>query len=156
VGLSAETEVQAEIAGAVVAGAAAHLVHPASFCAAQDDAGADGVAVGAGSGELDAEPVVAVFCLVDEQQRAVAEVVDDGLETAIVPQIGDGKAAAGERLDEAGAGGLGDVFEFSVALIPVEEAGLLEGGAEVGGVDLWVDVAVDDEEVGVARWPSPS
>src|SRR5579859_4387295 len=65
VGFRAEAEVEAEVAGAAVAGAAADLVDPGAFAALKDDVGADGVAVGFCPDELEAEPVVGVGGQVD-------------------------------------------------------------------------------------------
>ena len=70
--------------------------------------GSDGVFVGLGVGgdEVEAEPVVCGFRLVDEEHGAVGEVVDDGFEAAVVEEVGDGEAAAGGGFGEGGAGGL--------------------------------------------------
>ena len=62
---------------------------------------------------------------------------------------GGGEARAGgfadvDELDEGAFGGLDGAW------VAVEEAGLAVEGAELGGVDLGVDVAVRDEDVGVA------
>ncbi len=80
----------------------------------------------------------------------VGEVVDDGFEAAVVEEVGGGEAASGAGIGEGWAGGFADVFEFSVTQVVVEEAGFAEEGAEAGGVDLGVDVAVGDEKVGLA------
>ena len=94
--------------------------------------------------------MVGVAGQVDEEHGAVGEVVDDGFEASVVEEVGDGEAAAGARFGEGWAGGFADVFELAVAQIAVEEAGFAVGGAEFGGVDFGVDVAVDDQEVGPA------
>ncbi len=120
------------------------------------DAGADGVAVGYGADEVQSEPMVLVFGEVDEEHGVVAEVVDDGFDASVVEEVGGGKAAAGTRVGQGGAGGFADVLELDwpcatdAAEVVVEEAGFAIEGAQLGGVNLGIDVAVDDEEVGPA------
>ena len=148
--LRTEAEVEAEIARGVVAGAAADLVHPNAILAMQGDARADRISVGAGADQMQTKPVVLVLGGVDEQHGQVAQVVHDLFHTAIVPQVGDGEAAARLGLLHSRAGLLRRVAESAIAEVAVEEAGLAEGRAEFGGIHLGVNVAVGDQQVGMA------
>ena len=116
----------------------------------EGDAGADGVAVGAGADQAQAEPVILVAGNVDEQHGVVAEVIDDCFKAAVVEEVGDGEAAAGRGSVSPGPESLQISLNFAVAEVVVEEARFAIEGAKIGGVDLGVDVAVDDEEIGPA------
>ena len=73
------------------------------------DLGADGVAVGglAVAGELEANPVVLVAAVVAEEAgRAVVD-GDDDVEVAVAVDVGVGRSAADDRLEEVGTGILG-------------------------------------------------
>lgn len=145
--LRAEAEVQAQVAGGVVTGAAAHLIDPQAPCSLKGYACAYGIAVRGSSDKMETKPVILVLCQIDEEHRAVAEIVDDCFDPSIIEEIGDGEASAGAGFGEAGTGSLADVFELAVAEIVIEESRLAVEGAEFGGVDLWIDMAVDHEKV---------
>jgi len=51
---------------------------------------------------VETQPVVLISGEIDEKHGAIAEVVDDCLDAAIVEQIRRGEASAGVRFDEAG------------------------------------------------------
>ncbi len=120
---------EAEIVRRVVAGAAAHLIDPEALCRVKGHTRSYGVAVRRCADETQTEPVVLVFCEVDEEHGPIAEIVDHGFEPAIVEEIGDGEAAAGTRVGKARAGRLADIAELSVAEVVVEEAGFAVEGA---------------------------
>src|SRR5882757_5970799 len=109
-----------------------------------------GIAVRGSSDKMETEPVVLALCQIDEEHRAVAEIVDDCFDPSIIEEVGDSEASAGAGFSEAGTGGRADVFELAVAEIFIEESRLAVEGAEFGRVDLWVDMAVDDEKLGPA------
>jgi hypothetical protein len=94
VGLGTEAEVEAKVAGGVVAGAGADLVYPDAIGTAEGDAGSDGGAVGGGADEVDTEPMVLVAGEIDEEHRRVGEVIDDGRDAAVVEEVGCGEAAS--------------------------------------------------------------
>ena len=94
--------------------------------------------------------MVAVGSLIDQEHGTVAQIVDDGLHAAIVPKVGNREAAAGKRLAQARAGAFGDIAEAAVAEVPIKEARLLKRCAKLRFVYLRVNVAVDDQQIGVA------
>lgn len=53
---------EAEVVAGVIARSAAEFVDPDAMFSVESYAGSDGVAVGAGSGEFESEPVVVVLC----------------------------------------------------------------------------------------------
>ena len=118
-----------QVVAGVVAAAAANFVGEIAGFGVENDAGSYGVAVGFGADQVDSEPMVVVLRLVYEEIWQVAEVIYDGFETAVVPEVGYGEAAAGGGTRQSGAGGFGDVGEFAVAEVAVEEARLAEGCA---------------------------
>jgi hypothetical protein len=54
--------VEAEVVAGVIARSAAEFVDPDAMFSVESYASSDGVAVGAGSGEFESEPVVVVLC----------------------------------------------------------------------------------------------
>ena len=73
------------------------------------DLGAQGVAVGglAVSGQLEAKPVVLVAAVVAEKAgRAVVDGEND-VQVAVAVDVGIGRSAADDRLEEVGTGVLG-------------------------------------------------
>ncbi len=95
VSFEAEAEVEAKIVGGVVAGAASDLVDPEPLRRFQGCARSDGIAVRIGADEVQAKPVVVILGEVDQEHGSIAEVVDDGFETAIIEKIGDGESSTG-------------------------------------------------------------
>ena len=143
-----EAEVEAEVALRHDAGAAVYFIHLNMLAGDDAGAGADGGAIALGADEFEFDPVLLVAAVVAQQGWKVVEVEDEHIHAAVVEVIAEGRAATGETLADAGAELGGDVLEFSIAEVFVDEAWVLEAFAEVVAIDFGVDVPVELDEVG--------
>src|SRR5207344_2149865 len=85
------------------------------------------VAGGLVADEPQAEPVVAVADVVDEQLRRTCIVADDHVEVAIIIYIAKGCAPARLRTPERAARPIGYLFEPSVTKVPEQQFPLVVG-----------------------------
>src|SRR6185295_18893982 len=111
----AEAEVQAQHALGGVAVAGRHLARQPLAAGQDGDAGAHGVAVRLGAGELDLEPGAPPPHLVAQQGVAVRRSGDGEVDDAAVPEVGGGDAAAVEQ--QIGARRAADLLEGAVAAV---------------------------------------
>lgn len=106
----------------------------------------EGVGIGAGSLELDTEPVVAGLLVVSEEQGCASGLGENDVEVAVEVDIRVGGAAADDGLEEVGAGGFGGDFDeaglFGGAGVPEELCGLGVALALLDLIDFVFEVAV--------------
>ena len=144
---SAEAEMDAHVVVGNVAGASAHFVNEGARARFHRDAGADAVAVGFDPDCPKGDPVVCVSRVVDQKRRRSVHVADDCGHAAIIPQIADRQTARRTYGRDRGPRGRGNIREGSVAIVVIQNPGLLEIAAEMLAIYFRVDVAVDEEQI---------
>src|SRR6266851_1471246 len=147
---SAEAEMDAHVVIGNVAGAAAHFVNESARACFHRDSCPDAVAVGFDPDRPKRDPVVPVARVVDQKRRRSVHVADDCGHAAIIPQIADRQTARRTCCRDRGTRGRGNIREGSVAIVVIENPGLLEVAAEMLAIHFGVDVAVGEEQIGPA------
>src|SRR5260370_26452473 len=147
---SAEAEMDAHIVIGNVAGAAQHFVNESARTRFHRNAGADAVAVGFDPDCPKGDPVVRVARVVDKKRRRSVHVADDRGHAAIIPQVADRQTARRTYGRDRGPRGRGNIRERSVAIVVIQNPGLLEIAAEMLAIHFRVDVAVRQEQIGPA------
>src|SRR6266566_865695 len=147
---SAEAEMDAHVVIGNVAGAAAHFVNESARARFHRDPCADAVAIGFAPGRTKRDPVVRVARVVDQKRRRSVHVADHRGHAAIIPQVADRQTARRTYGRDCGTRGRGNIGEGSVAIVVIQNPGLLEIAAEMLAIDFRVDVAVRQEQIGPA------
>ncbi len=147
----AEAESERQFGLRKIAGAA--LYHPrlGDASAFETDNRSDGVAIGLGADEAEAEAVVPALRIEDlivaEKIRRTVVGGEEQVEVAVAIEVCIGEAAPDFRLAEVGTSFTGDVTEGSIALVEKQlwRLGVADIAANVS--DGVVDVAVGDGEI---------
>src|ERR1700761_3237035 len=103
----------------------------------------DGCAIALGSQQFDLDPVLLVAAIISKQRRRVVHIENQNVDVAIVVVVSKRGAAAGILFAYPGTHLRRHVFEAPVAEVPVNQARVLEGLAEVVLVYLRINMAVD-------------
>ena len=116
---------------------------------ADDDAHAstDRRAIAFGPDQLHLDPVLPVASFVAQKRRQIIEVENERIDTAIVEVVAKGRATAGEALAYTGTHLRGDILEFAIAQVAIDDARVLVGFPEAIVIDLGINMAVDLEDV---------
>src|SRR5713101_6624661 len=147
---SAEAEMDAHVVIGNVAGAAAHFVNKSARARFHGNASADAVAVGFDPNRPKGDPVVPVARVVDQKRRRSVHVADHRGHAAIIPQVADRQTARRTYGRDPGPRRRGNIREGSVAIVVIQNPGLLEIAAEMLAIHFRVDVAVRQEQIGPA------
>src|SRR5216683_2966269 len=147
---SAEAEMDAHVVIGNVAGAAAHFVNKSARARFHGNASADAVAVGFDPNRPKGDPVVPVARVVDQKRRRSVHVADHRGHAAIIPQVADRQTARRTYGRDPGPRRRGNIREGSVAIVVIQNPGLLEIAAEMLAIHFRVDVAVGEEQIGPA------
>src|SRR5439155_3718333 len=108
-----------DLAGIVrreVAAAGRFQARPLDPAGRPGDAGPDRITIACGPDQANAKPVLALSCLVAQQQRRPAVVGDQDVWAAIVVVIAQGGSSRGKLAREGGPGLRRDVVKFPVLL----------------------------------------
>src|SRR5260370_34634848 len=147
---SAAAEMDAHVVIGNIAGAAAHFVNESTRARFHRNASPDAVAVGFAPDRAKRDPVVAVARVVDQKRRRSVHVADDCGHAAIIPQVADRQTARRTYGRDCETHGPANIREGSVAIVVIENPGLLEVAAEMLAIHFGVDVAVGEEQIGPA------
>ena len=143
----AEAEVKAEVVLGEVAATAAEFVGLDERAGGDADAGVECEPVVTGALEREAEPVVVRAGLRTKNHGCALEVFDDQFHVAVVEEITNGEAATDLGRLYGWSCLLAEIGEGAVVLVAEEHGGLTIFDAGPCGVDLRVDVSVDEEEI---------
>src|ERR1017187_1911973 len=107
----------------------------------------NGGAIALGPQQFDLDPVLPVAPIVAEKRRQIVQIQDHNIHVAVVVIVSECGAAAGKALTDAGAQIRRNILETPVAEVLVNNSRILEGLAEVVGVNFRVDVPIDLNDV---------
>ena len=119
-----------------IAAAAAYFLDLRTVGGRERDPGANGVAVGSRSDQLQRAPVQASTHIEPEEIGRRVHVVDNHVDVAIVIEVGERGAAAGGRRRDRRAELRRDVLEATVAEVSIDDFSLLIGGFGLQPLDL--------------------
>src|SRR5581483_11648623 len=145
--MAGEAEVQAEIVLREVAAGTAHFVGLNEVPGGNSDASVQSEPVALGSAEFESNPVVVRSSPGTEDDGFALEILDDDFLRAVVKEVANCQSPAHARNFECGPDLVADIAERAVALIQEQLAGLAEDDADLGIVNLRVDVAVNGDEI---------
>src|SRR5260370_2144434 len=114
------------------------------------DARADAAAIGFCTDSFDFDPIVAGAGIAAQKLGEIVDGVDDNVETAVIVEVAEGATSGGHGNGDAGTGVVRDVAKAAIAQIFVEQLALGVAGFGLELLDFGIDVAVADENVGLA------
>src|SRR6266849_6624216 len=145
-----EPEVDAHVATGNVTGPATNFVDERARTGFHRDLRADAVAIGFAANGLKRNPMIAVVNVVYQQHGRSVHIADDRGHAAIVPQIADRQSARRTHRRNPRPRIGGNIGEFPVAVVVIQNLRLFEIAAEVLAVHFGVDVTVGQEQIGPA------
>src|SRR5882762_8207478 len=91
--------------------------------------------------------MIAIVHLVAQQCRRRVNVVDDHVDVAIVEEVAESRAAAGDHVCQAAASGRWHFNKFCAVNVSEELRTLSPSCSPVLEIHFGIDVAVDDKEI---------